>query len=91
MRIEGHDSIVFLRPPGGKVGYLPMIREGGRWRSTTLAPGIPLNPQIGSPKMTDYVCKPRTPYLGGEEAIRLVRREPSESPSSSSAATASPK
>ena len=49
VRIGGHDSIVFLRPPGGKVGYLPMIREGDRWRSTTLAPGIPLNPQIGGP------------------------------------------
>jgi hypothetical protein len=47
VRVNGDESIVFFRPPGGKVSYIPMVREGGRWKSVTLVPGTPVNPTFG--------------------------------------------
>ena len=44
IRVRRGETIVFLRLPGGKVNYLPMVREGGMWKSVTLVPGIPVNP-----------------------------------------------
>lgn len=49
VRVRKRETIVFFRPPGGTVSYIPMRREGGRWRSVTLAPGTPLDPAIGEP------------------------------------------
>jgi hypothetical protein len=47
VRVNGDESIVFFRPPGGKVSYIPMVREEGRWKSVTLVPGTPVNPVLG--------------------------------------------
>jgi hypothetical protein len=47
VRVNGDEAIVFFRPPGGSVSYIPMVREGGRWRSVTLVPGTPVNLEFG--------------------------------------------
>jgi hypothetical protein len=43
VRIKGKDAVVFFRPPGESVRYITMVREGAKWKSLSLVPGIPLS------------------------------------------------
>jgi hypothetical protein len=47
VKVEGSDAIVFFAPDGSAVSYLAMIRQGGRWRSVSVVPGIRMD-QIGA-------------------------------------------
>jgi hypothetical protein len=44
VRIQGPRAFVLFRPKGGPPSYFLMLKEGGTWKPTSLAPGVPLNP-----------------------------------------------
>ena len=41
VRVAGRNAVVLYRPEGGEPSFLTLIREGGRWKATSLA-GAPL-------------------------------------------------
>ncbi len=47
VRVKKRETIVFFRPPGGEVSYIPMVRQGGKWKSVTLVPGTPVKLVMG--------------------------------------------
>ena len=44
VRVQGPRAFVLFRPQGGPPSYFLMLKEGGTWKPTSLAPGVPLNP-----------------------------------------------
>ncbi len=44
VRIQGPRAFVLFRPKGGPPSYFLMLKEGGTWKPTSLAPGVPINP-----------------------------------------------
>ena len=47
VRVEGENAFVMFTPRGGTASYFVMKHDPDGWKSTSLSPGVPFNPQTG--------------------------------------------
>jgi hypothetical protein len=47
VRVEGENAFVMFTPVGGTASYFVMKHDPDGWKSTSLSPGVPFNPQAG--------------------------------------------